>query len=227
MPDVNPATLSFEEAIEYFRKKLNMPTLTWTEIWEHQHAHAFTVAGAMKDDLLNDFREAIDKAQSQGTGYAEFRKAFEQIVKRHGWSYNGGAGWRSRVIYKTNMQTAYMAGRYKQMKALSDSRPFWRYKHSNLVEDPRPEHLLWDGLVLRHDDPWWNTHYPPNGWGCQCKVYAVNARDLKRMGKTEPDQTPAIVYKETTVGIRGPNPRTVSVPEGIDPGWAYNVGAAS
>ena len=227
MADVNPINLPFAEAIAFFRGKLNLPTLAWTDIWEHQHSHAFVVAGAARDDLLADFREAIDQAISDGTGYAEFRAQFNDIVRRHGWSYNGGEGWRSRVIYHTNMQTSYQAGRYQQMKEISERRPFWQYKHSNLVADPRPEHQAWDGITLRHDDPWWQTHYPPNGWGCRCKVRALSERDLRRQGKTAPDRAPDIEYVTEVVGIRGPSPRTVSTPVGIDPGWAYNVGEAA
>lgn len=227
MADVNPVQLPFDEAIDYFRQKLNMPTLAWTDIWEHQHAHAFVVAGAVKADLIEDFRQAIDQAIELGTGYADFRASFEDIVKRHGWSYNGGAGWRSRVIYNTNLQTSYQAGRYQQMKNITQRRPYWQYKHSNQVADPRPEHQAWDGLILRHDDPWWQTHYPPNGWGCRCKVYALSDRDLARQGKDAPDRAPDIVYVEQVVGQRGPSPRSVSTPEGIDPGWAYNVGEAA
>lgn len=227
MADPNPITLPFAEAVEYFRAKLNLPTLSWTDIWQHQHAHAFVVAGAVKQQLLDDFREAIDQAISQGTSYAAFREQFRDIVRKHGWSYNGGEGWRSRVIYHTNMQTSYQAGRYQQMQQITQRRPYWQYKHSNLVEDPRPEHQAWDGLTLRHDDPFWKTHYPPNGWGCRCKVYALSDRDLARQGKTGADTAPDIVYVEQVVGIRGPNPRSVSTPVGIDPGWAYNVGEAA
>ena len=32
----------------------------------------------------------------------------------------------------------------------------------------RPEHRAWHGLILPIDHPLWDTHYPPNGWGCRC-----------------------------------------------------------
>ena len=38
--------------------------------------------------------------------------------------------------------------------------PYWRYQHNAAVH-PRIQHLDWSGLVLRADDPWWGTHYPP------------------------------------------------------------------
>lgn len=33
---------------------------------------------------------------------------------------------------------------------------------------------------MRHDHPFWQTHFPPNGWGCHCRVYAVNAREYEK-----------------------------------------------
>jgi uncharacterized protein with gpF-like domain len=43
-------------------------------------------------------------------------------------------------------------------------------------------------LILRADDPWWKTHYPPNGWGCQCTVHAVSLQELRdKYGKDGPD----------------------------------------
>jgi len=224
---VQYGTKPFQEALEFFRGKLNLPTATWTDLWEGMHARAFVVAGAMRDDLLTDLRQAVDKAIARGTTLAEFRKDFDAIVGRHGWGYNGGRNWRTRVIYETNLRTAYQAGRYRQMKAIAHRRPFWQYVHSPFVQDPRPEHLAWNGLILRHDDPWWDTHYPPNGWGCRCSVRTLAGRDLEKLGRTGTDQAPPIEWEERVVGIRGPNPRAVKVPRGIDPGWGYNVGKAA
>jgi hypothetical protein len=224
MADVTFGSLQFSEQIAFFRRKLNLPTSAWTEIWQSQHDHAFVVAGVTREDMLADFRAAIDKAISQGATLEQFRQDFDTIVAKYGWDYNGGRNWRSRVIYETNMRASYAAGRYAQLQSLKEVRPYWRYRHSDAVQHPRPLHVAWNGLVIPADDPWWLTHYPPNGWGCQCTVEGLNGRDLKRLGKSEPDKAPDDGTRTVTVGSKGPAPRTVEVPNGIDPGFGYSPG---
>ena len=216
--------LPFAEQIAFFRGKLNLPTASWTDLWQEAHDRAFVVAGAAKDDLVADLRTAVDQAIDDGTTLETFRSRFDEIVEKHGWSYKGGRDWRTRVIYETNLRTSYAAGRYRQLKDITDRRPYWRYRHSEASEEPRIKHLAWDGLVLRHDDPWWDTHYPPNGWGCKCYVESLGEAELAALGKSGPDEAPAIKLRTVTVGASGPNPRTVDVPDGIDPGWAYAPG---
>lgn len=109
--------------------------------------------------------------------------------------------------------------------SMRESHPYWEYVHSDAVEEPREEHLAWNGMVLRWDDPWWVTHFPINAWGCQCGVIARTDDDLKRMGKTGPDTAPTIKFVQRTIGQRSPGgPRTVFVPEGIDPGFEHTPG---
>ena len=223
-PAVEHSRLPFDEQIAFFRSKLNLPTEAWTDLWHDEHDRAFVVAGAAHADLVGDLRQAVDSAIAEGTTLATFRRGFDSIVAKHGWSYKGGRTWRTQVIYGTNLRTSYAAGRYRQMKEIADRRPYWRYRHSHASEHPRPEHLAWDGTVLRHDDPWWDTHYGPNGWGCKCYVEALNDRDLQRLDKAGPDKAPPVKMRTVTVGAKGPSPRTVQVPEGIDPGWAYAPG---
>lgn len=227
MADVSYGSLPFSEQIAFFRRKLNLPTASWTDIVHEQHDHAFVVAGANKLDLVQDFRQAVDAAIANGETLQQFRKRFDEIVARHGWSYNGGRNWRSRVIYETNLRTSYAAGRYAQLQAVKKFMPFWQYVHSDAVVHPRPMHLAWNGLVLAADDPWWHTHFPPNGWGCQCTVHALDARDLKRIGKDGPDQAPPDNMQTVTVGINGPSPRVVETPAGVDPGFGYAPGKSA
>lgn len=208
----------FKEQIEFFRGKVNLPTRTWLDLWQGEHARGFVIAGAMKDELVSDFRSAIDKAISQGTTLAEFRKDFDKIVAAHGWEYKGGRGWRTRVIYDTNLRASYNAGRYAQMQRVKQSRPYWEYVHSDGVEHPREDHLAWDGTVLPADHSWFLTHFTPNGWGCKCRIVTRSRRDLVRMGKSVSDPPP-MQWEERKVGDK-----TVRVPKGIDPGWAYNPG---
>lgn len=214
--------LPFEEAIAFFRNKVNLPSERWTDVWKQAHDSAFMVAGAAKADLLNDLRGAVDQAISEGTTLATFRERFDETVARTGWEYRGGRGWRTRVIYETNLRSAYAAGRHAQLTDpdLLRVRPYWRYLHGGSA-DPRPEHLEWDGMVLPADDPWWDEHYPPNGWGCSCKVVAVGPDDLPRLGKDGPDTAPS-VQRETWQDPTGA--RQEEVPEGVDPGWSYPPG---
>ena len=158
--------LPFEEAIEFFRQKLNLPTQTWKDIWQGAHSRAFVVAGAIKEELIEDLRAAVEKGLVEGAMLNEFRKDFDNIVQKHGWKYKGAAAWRTAVIFNTNISVAYSAGHWKQMTDpdVVKARPFLRYVGSSSAE-PRTEHMEWYNTVLPADDPWWDTHYPPNGWG--------------------------------------------------------------
>ena len=217
--------LPFEEAIAFFRQKVRLPTRAWTDLWEGMHARAFVVAGALRQDLLGDLYGAVDKAIAEGTTLAEFRKDFDALVARHGWSYKGGRGWRTRVIYETNVRQAYNAGREAQFRdpAFRRRMPYLIYRHGDTAH-PRPLHLSWDGLVLPHDDPWWDTHTPMNGWGCKCKKFAISERQLKALGKDGPDTAPNDGHYDWQ---SRDGRRSQRIPNGIDPGFAYNVGNAA
>lgn len=223
MPQAAYGSLPFAEQAEFFRRKLNLPTDGWTDIYTREHDWAFVVAGANRDAIVADFRAAVEKAIAGGSTLEDFRKDFDRIVATHGWDYNGGRNWRSRVIYDTNLSTSYAAGRWQQLQAA----PYWQYDHQDWVQHPRVLHKSWDGLVLEQGNPFWQTHFPPNGWGCHCKVRGLWPADLQRLGKSGPDKAPEVNLVERTIGQRSSNgPRTVRVPEGIDPGFEYAPGSA-
>jgi len=92
---------------------------------------------------------------------------------------------------------------------------------------PRPEHIAWHNTVLPADDPWWDTHYPPNGWGCKCGVVSLSERQARRLEERAKDtahpvkrSAPPAEYYEWTDKAG----KTHRIPKGIDPGWDYNVG---
>ena len=210
--------LPFAEQINYFRKKLDLPTESYADIYGAEHDHAFVVAGANRLDMVADFRRAVDKAIADGTTLEEFRRDFDDIVARYGWQYNGGRDWRSRIIYDTNLHASYQAGRYEQQQEMKALRPYWEYRHRDGQKHPRPEHEAWDGLVLHCDDPWWQTHYPVNAYGCKCTVFAHSKRSLAQRG-LKVGKAPAVEWQQQLIGKNSNNPRIVEVPKGIDPGF--------
>ncbi|PIQ25407.1 phage head protein [bacterium (Candidatus Blackallbacteria) CG13_big_fil_rev_8_21_14_2_50_49_14] len=196
----------FQEQVAFFRQKLGnqVPTERWTDMQKEAHDRGFIVAGAAKADLLADLAASVDKAISQGTSLDAFRKDFRSIAAKHGWDYRGEFNWRTKVIYQTNMLTSYSAGRLAQLREAGFTH--WEYIHSKAVAHPRKQHQAWDGLVLPADDPFWNAHYPPNGWGCQCRVKGKN--------------NPSDIGQAPDVEI---DPKT-GEPFGIDKGWGYMPG---
>lgn len=217
--------LPFTAAIESFRQKVNLATRAWDDMWGEMHTRAFTVAGATNEALLEDLRQAVDKAISTGTTLAEFRKDFDAIIEKRGWSYKGTRGWRTAVIYDTNLTVAYSSGRYRQMTspAVKAVRPYFRYLRSSSA-DRRPEHASWANLVLPQDDPFWDTHYPPNGWGCKCGVQSLSKRDIARLRADGEDLGTTAPAEDLVEYVDKKTGQVIEVPRGIDPGWDYNPG---
>lgn len=218
---VGSARLPFTEQIDFFRRKLNLPSDRWDDIQRSAHDRGFIVAGAQKADLLQDMKDAVDRAIADGTTLERFRADFEEIVARNGWhgwtgeDSEAGRAWRTRTIYMTNLATSYSAGRLRQLRDpdLKRLRPYWLYKHSDSVLHPRPLHVSWNGLTLPAEHPWFKTHYPPNGWGCQCRVIAVSRAQAVRMGGRIAEAAPD----------DGEDPKT-GLPAGIDKGFDYMPG---
>ncbi|HEL3182401.1 TPA: hypothetical protein UME25_004593, partial [Stenotrophomonas maltophilia] len=95
MAGVAYAQLPFREQIEFFRRKKNVLTESYLDVWESEHDSSFMVAGANRDALLADFRQSIDRVIAEGRTLQQFREDFDRIVATHGWDYNGGRNWRS------------------------------------------------------------------------------------------------------------------------------------
>lgn len=213
------------EAIAILRSKLRLPSKKWDQYKGHIHGRAFSVAGATKAALIKDFHESVIKALEEGQSLGQFRKSFDEIVQSHGWAYKGQRGWRSEIIYHTNMRSARMAGKWAQIQRNKKARPYLRYI---VIDDDRlrDDHRKWREIILPVDHPFWLTHYPPNGWGCRCTVQQLSERDLKRMGlKVSSDP----VFNKTSREVINKETGEVTyelVPEGIDRGWDHNVGEA-
>lgn len=196
--------LPFAEAERFFRDKLSLPTETWRDLEGAAHAKAFTSAGAYQAELLAELRQMTDRAIAGGMDIREFRQQFRPLLSRYGWQLQGGgAAWRSDLIWRTNINTAYQAGRWQQFE--EGGIKHLKYVHNDRVRHPRPAHVAMDGIILPKDDPFWSANYPPNGWGCKCRAVAVADK--------EAENAPAASK------IRPEGWETMA-----DRAWRYNVG---
>ncbi len=225
------AKLAPREAIEYFRAKGYEVSWNWWEVYAEAHRRAFTVAKAVELDVLSSIRTALDRALEQGQTRRQFARELEPALRKLGWwgrrivvSPDGGAErvqlgspYRLRTIYDSNMRSVYGAARQRQQEENVDSRPFWMYdaRNDNRV---RPSHAAMDGMVFRADDPIWQTHYPPNGWNCRCRVRALTADQVKRRGLRVADSAGRLETVQQRVGV---DKRTGEAVE--RPGTAFRV----
>lgn len=208
--------LPFAEQIAYLKQKVRIPTESWQDIYGSVHDRAFVVAGATKAELLTDLHNAVIKAASEGMSLGQFSKAFDGIVSKHGWADLANdkeyRAWRAKTIYDTNLRMSHAAGRYNQMTRpdVLQAFPIWEYVHRTL-ENPRLLHKAWNGTLLYANDPWWSVHYPPQGFGCKCTVYARPASYADQV-----EDAPIDEYE--TVKWQGKDIRT---PKGVQAGFSY------
>lgn len=228
--------LAPKAAVDFFRRKGLQQSFSWQDMWQEEHDAAFTVAKMMDLDLLRDVRDAVDNAIANGETFADFRKQLEPMLVERGWwgraemadpdtgeirNVQLGSVRRLDTIFRTNMQMSYAAGDWEQITETAEDAPYLMY---DAVDDnrTRPLHKSWDGTVLRWDDPWWQTHRPPNGWNCRCSTVQLSDYDLQAMGKSV-DTAPKVTTREFVNKRTG---EVMNVPDGIDPGFAYNPGAS-
>ncbi|QIH08931.1 MULTISPECIES: phage minor head protein [unclassified Pseudomonas] len=215
-----------KNAVAYLKSKGYALTWNWQEMLDQAHDKAFTVAKAMRLDLLSDIRGALETALQEGQTLKQFIAALQPTLESQGWwgkqvivDSQGvgelvqlGSPRRLKTIYQTNLQSAYMAGRKAEMEQTTETHPYWMYV-AILDGKTRPSHRALSGRVYRHDDPIWSAIYPPNGFNCRCRVTALSESAAKRRGlKVESSEGRLFTETvETGIDKRTGEVRTASV----------------
>lgn len=251
------------EALKYFKAKGLKITKSWQELWQEAHAKAFTVAHCAKLDILKDLHKGLTEVLSEGLSTREFIKRLTPLLQSKGWwgkaidkqtgevleAYDDtgrpvqyGSPARLALIYRQNTQVAYMAGRYKAMQEDAWATPYWQYV-AVMDQRTRPTHAAMGGRIFRHDDKIWDTLFPPNDWGCRCRVMPRSERKVKDLGLIVESSGGQLVTRNVPVGkdAQG-NPRSAEV-TGVrtrelgkdgktlimlpSAGWSYNPAKAA
>lgn len=180
------------QAIEYFQSKGYTIGFNWHEVEARAHATAFTVAGILRQDILQDVRAGLQDSLDNGLTLEQFRRQMTQKLTQKGWLADKAklvadedgvlegkqlTPRRLRTIFETNMQSSYGAGRYAQQMENAADRPYWT-RVAVMDLRTRPAHAALNGLTARYDDPIWQFAYPPDGWGCRCRVRARSQSDI-------------------------------------------------
>lgn len=232
--------------LEYFRGRGYEITWDWHEMWQADHARAFTVAKAARLDVLSELRDSLDRAIEEGQTLRQFSRELAPRLRKLGWwgvrdGVQLGSWNRLRTIFDTNMRVSYSAAHYRAQIANKEARPYWQY-HQIQRDSKRDDHAVLHLKVFRADDPIWDRFYPPNGWSCGCWIRALTEAQVKAMGLTvseseghlhevqrrvATDRRTGEEIMRDTVEYRvtdadGETQRIAPAPE-----WAYNPGQAA
>lgn len=90
----------------------------------------------------------------------------------------------SRMVFRTNVNTAVTAGRFRQAQDPDIKAVVPAFRFSAIHDgDVRPNHAAADGLIMGVDNSAWGRLAPPLGYNCRCHVALLSLPQLERMGR--------------------------------------------
>ncbi|EBA0288424.1 phage head morphogenesis protein [Salmonella enterica] len=228
------------EAIEYFESKGYATGFNWYDVQAEANAKAFTVAGVLKLDILADIQNGLKPALSDGDTERDIERKLLPLLEQKGWIGKGlvadpetGELWGKRLtprrigtIFSTSIQSSYAAGRWKQQVANKTERPYWQ-RVAVMDLHTRPRHALLNGFTAAVDSPVWDYFYPPDGYGCRCRIRAFTKAQVEARGLAVHE--PELYDIEQEYGIPGKTRTVKAMKIGgevytADPGFGFNPG---
>lgn len=171
--------LSFDKAIAYFKAKVPIPTVSYKDMADNYHDVAFSVTNLTKADILEDVKWLVERAIADGDSLEVFNRRWNRLIARKGWKVGGV---RRKLIYDTNIRSAYSRGREQQMRDpdVLSRRPYWITRGGDSVS-PRPHHAVLDNKAIAADNAFWKVAGGPIwGFNCKCKIFSASEDYLKR-----------------------------------------------
>lgn len=205
MPDTTLSVgfnVPFDEAIAAMdAREIVLPAKYYGELQGIQRQLAFSIAGVASLDQLQGVLNAMTAKLQNGNSFQQWQDSV--AVQDLGLPKH-----RLDNIYRTNIQNAYNRGHWEQFKQNEAYQPYLMYDAIN-DSRTRPSHRALDGIIRRIDDPFWDTHYPANGYRCRCSVVALSESQAQARSK----------------GDNGLNKKIEPDNMKPDKGWDYNCGS--
>lgn len=183
------------DAIRFFTKLGISINWDWRGDLTEAREIAFTLAGVTDVQILSAVRDEVLRALTTGITQTQFRRFLTGRLAALGWLgdkvqvqpdgttkiVNLADPHRMNTIYRTNLQTAYMAGRYQAQMANIDAEPYGQYI-AILDDRTRPSHRAMNGRVYKLTDAIWRKIYPPCGFNCRCRVRTLTLEQVTDRG---------------------------------------------
>lgn len=166
------------EAIRVFQDREAVTPKVFASMTKAAKRRAFTIANATSKAMVTTAKRALASQLARGADLRNFREVLERRLESAGWVPANAS--HVETIFRTNVMASYGGGRAKQMLQpdVLEARPYWQIVTVN--DGPprqRKTHQAVHLVVLRADDPFWRTCYPPFGFNCRCRVRSLGERE--------------------------------------------------
>ena len=165
--------LPFEEAIDFFKGKVSLIKEEWEELEPKLRFRAFTVARLAESDHIEMLRGRLLNAMEKGEYFTETWKDIKAFTEDADQPFSARY---FETVYRTNMQSAYNAGRLMQYQ--NNMPPAWELL---FIEDGRTSDICkglasiaGNGKALAASHSFWSTYgFPPYHFNCRTTFRAV------------------------------------------------------
>lgn len=178
--------LPYAEAVEYLKKRDVLNKVDYDRLSAQLKFRAFTASRISDGALLKRINGELIKNIEAGNGLKDFLGMTKTDVLSKVGLGNAG-GWYWETVYRTNVQTAYNAGR---MMGYEEDKPL--ALELVVIDDARTtdycRQYAGKGFILLYDDPFWKTHIPPFHFNCRTTVRAIyDEREIPQQWSSKAD----------------------------------------
>lgn len=169
----------YDDALAYARaRKVMLPDDYYGDMPLKARSWSFSVSGLAKLDQVQRVLDTLNDAIANGDTFKGWQDKVatgdvDVHLSRH----------HAENVFRTNVQSAYSVGRWQAQQRNLGARPYLMYDAIN-DSRTRPAHAAMDGHIARHDDPIWQSWYPPAGYQCRCSVIALSQAQAEARGHT-------------------------------------------
>lgn len=167
-------------------------------------------SGAKNWNQLREMSLLLNNAKGGMKTFEEYYRAVQQIDETYNKIY-------LRSEYENAVASAQMASKWDEIVADADTLPYLQYD-AVMDERTRLTHREMHGIVLRWDDDFWQTYYPPNDWGCRCDVRQLDDAEVTDITKLKLKPNPPMFRNNVGVGgqvFSDIHPYYKSIPEDV------------
>jgi SPP1 gp7 family putative phage head morphogenesis protein len=167
--------ISYAQAIAFLQARIPLTKAEWEQLEPALRFRAFTLANMTQYDLINNVKDKLTKAVAEGGALSEFLQD-ESLYTLAGLQPNQQRPGYWETVYRTNVQTAYNAGRYAQLQDVKP--PYYQFVG---ISDERQTDICRsiDGTLLPADHEFWSVNWPPLHFNCRSTVRSVFSREFQ------------------------------------------------